>query len=66
MRYYVIRMGKSFEDEKAAHGNNFFSTPEQASDWAKLNLHLGQKFMICDENGGVILISQAPPIEGNA
>ena len=52
MIYYVIRMGKSFEDEKAAHGNNFFSTPEQASDWAKLNLHLGQKFMICDENGG--------------
>jgi hypothetical protein len=66
MKCYVIRMGFNFESEKDAHGNNFFSTIEQAVDWGKLNLLPGQKFWVCDENGGVLVISQVPQIVGNA
>lgn len=66
MRYYVVRNGRNFEQEKAAHGNNFFTDLQMAIDWGKLFLDPGQKFWVCDENGGVFAIITVPMIVGHA
>lgn len=66
MKLYLVRMGENFETAKKNNGNNHFSSLEQASDWAKLNFQPGQRFWICDENGGVIAIGVVPQIVGNA
>lgn len=59
-------MGKNFEEERDAHNDKPFSTSNLALDWAKLNLEPGQKFWICDENGGICISSHVPQIVGNA
>lgn len=66
MKIYVVRMGENFEKAKAAHGDNFFRTTQEAVDWGKMMLEPGQRFWVCDENGGVLVISQAPRIVGRA
>lgn len=63
--YYVIRMGEDFETAKAAHGDNYFISVQAAVDWGKLMLSPGQRFWVCDKDGGVMVISQVPRIVGN-
>jgi hypothetical protein len=59
-------MGESFEVAKERHGDNYFKTIEEAVQLAKMLLEPGQRFWVCDENGGVIHIGQAPRIVGRS
>lgn len=66
MRLYVVLMGENFEEVKANQGHMDFESLQDAKTWCQLNLAPGQKFMLCDENGGLLLISQVPRIVGKA
>ena len=66
MKLYVVIMGESFEKAKAAHGENYFTSVEDAVTWAKLMLEPGKRFWVCDENGGVLQISAAPRLVGES
>ena len=66
MKIYVVRMGENFEKAKEAHGDNYFTSTQEAIEWGKLMFSPGQRFWVCDENGGVLVISQAPRIVGKA
>lgn len=66
MKIYLVYMGENFESAVARHGDNYFLSAQEAVDYGKLNLEPGQRFWVCDENGGVLVISQAPKIVGRA
>lgn len=66
MRIYLVYMGENFESAKARHGDNFFKSADEAVEFGKMMLEPGQRFWVCDENGGVLVISQAPRIVGKA
>jgi len=66
MRIYLVYMGESFEAAVKRHGDNFFKSVNEAVDFGKMMLEPGQRFWVCNENGGVLVISQAPRIVGKA
>jgi len=66
MKIYLVYMGENFESAVARHGDNYFLSAQEAVDYGKMNLEPGQRFWVCDENGGVLVISQAPRIVGRA
>lgn len=66
MKIYLVYMGENFESAVARHGDNYFLSAQEAVDYGKLNLEPGQRFWVCDENGGVLVISQAPRLVGRA
>lgn len=64
MKLYLVRMGESFEKAKLEHGDNYFSSTEEAVTFGKLMFEPGQRFWVCDENGGVLVLSEAPKLGG--
>jgi hypothetical protein len=66
IKCYVVVMGENFERAKEAHKDSPFLSTHSAMLWAALELNPGQKFWICDENGGVLVIAQAPIKVGHA
>jgi len=65
MKLYIVWMGENFDSAKARHENNYFTSQEEAVEVAKMFASPGQRFWICDENGGVLYIGQGPRIVGN-
>lgn len=65
MKLYVVIMGESFEAAVSAHEGSFFTSLEDAVTWGKIMLEPGERFWVCDENGGVLTISSAPKIMGH-
>jgi len=66
MKFYVVIMGESFEDAKEAHGESFFPSVEEARLWCQISLDPGERYMICDENGGLLYIEVTPSLVGRA
>jgi hypothetical protein len=66
MKLYVVIMGESFEKAKEAHGDNYFTSVEDAVNWAKLMLEPNKRFWVCDENGGVLQISSTARLVGRS
>lgn len=66
MKIYVLIRGETFEEAKEAHGDKFFSSIEEAVLWCQINLDLGEKFFVCDENGGLLYVGFAPRLVGRA
>lgn len=66
MKLYVVIMGESFEKAKEAHGDNFFTSVEDAVNWARMMLEPAKRFWVCDENGGVLLIGSTPRFVGRS
>ncbi len=66
MKLYVVIMGENFEEAKEAHGESFFPNVEEAVLWCQISLDPGEKYMICDENGGLLYIGITPRLVGRA
>jgi hypothetical protein len=66
MKLYVVIMGENFEEAKKAHGDNFFPSVEEANLWCQITLDPGQRYMICDENGGLLYIGITSRLVGQA
>lgn len=66
MKVYVVIRGETFEEAKEAHGDSFFSSIEEAVMWCQISLDLGEKFMLCDEDGGLLYIGFTSRVVGRA
>lgn len=60
MRILVVRMGENFEKARAGYNGHYFTDLQEAIDWGKLTYLPGERFWVCDENGGVLHIGQVP------